>query len=70
MHVNGTLTFPTATCTHLCVILFYIYLRILYLLQLMYKVIVERHVRLIIVSKHQLLEPIFSQPNPLDLIII
>jgi hypothetical protein len=35
MRVNGTLTSSKAICTHLCVILFYIYLRILYLLQLM-----------------------------------
>ena len=70
MSVNGTLTFPTATCTHLCVILFYICLSILYLLQLMYKVIMGHYVTLIIVSTRQLLEPIFSQLNPLDFIII
>ena len=69
MRVNGTLTIYTATC-HLCVILFFICLRILYLLQLMYKVIMGHYVILIIVSTHQLLERIFSQLNLLDFIII
>ena len=70
MRVNGTLTFSTATCTHVCVILFYIYLRILYLLQLMYKVILGHYMLVIIVSTHQLLQPILSQLNLLDFIII
>jgi len=70
MRVNGTLTFSTATCGHLCVILFYICLRTLYLLQLVYKVIMRHYVILVIVSTHQLLEHIFSQLNLLDFIII
>jgi hypothetical protein len=69
MRLSGTLTFSTAACTHLCVILFYIYLIILYLLQLMYKAITGHYVILIIVSTNQLLETIFSQLNSLDFII-
>jgi len=70
MRVNGTLNFSTAACSHLCVILFYICLRILCLLQLMYKVIMGHYVILIIVSTPQLLERIFNQINLLDFIII